>query len=193
VTNAGLETAVGQYVLDKSVSTFTVRAFATGMLASMGHNPTIAIRDFTGEASFDLAAPEESSLRIEIRADSLEVTDDIKSKDREEMESVMNQKVLESAKYPTIAFEGAVASANQLSEGRFQMRLNGTLTLHGVTGRVPVTVQVACISDTLRASGEFALLQSSFGIPIVSIAAGALKLKDELKFNFDIVARKQES
>ena len=44
----------------------------------------------------------------------------------------------------------------------------------------------------VRASGEFSLLQSNYGIPPVSVAGGALKLKDELKFAFDIVARKQE-
>ncbi len=192
MTNAAPETAVGRYVLDKSASKFTVRAFATGMLASMGHNPTIAIRDFTGDASFDPADAAKASLRIQIRADSLEVTDDIKSKDRKEIESLMNQKVLESAKYPSIAFESTATSATQLSEGRFQVNLNGTLTLHGVTGRLPVTAQVTLIGDRLRASGEFALLQSNFGIPLVSVAGGALKLKDELKFAFDIVARKQE-
>ena len=35
------------------------------------------------------------------------------------------------------------------------MTLNGTLSLHGVTGTVPVTAQVALIGDMLRASGEF--------------------------------------
>jgi hypothetical protein len=44
----------------------------------------------------------------------------------------------------------------------------------------------------LRASGEFLLSQSSYGIKPVSVAGGALKLKDELKFSFEIVARKQE-
>jgi hypothetical protein len=44
----------------------------------------------------------------------------------------------------------------------------------------------------LRASGEFALKQTDYGIKLVSVAGGALKLKDELKFSFEIVARRQE-
>jgi polyisoprenoid-binding protein YceI len=178
-------------VIDKSASRFTVRAFATGMLASMGHNPTIAIRNFSGEATLDAAAPENASLHIQVRADSLEVTDDIKRSERMEMENLMNQKVLEVARYPTIGFDGTVRSANQLSEGRFQIAMDGNLSLHGTTGRVPVAVQVTLTGDVLRASGEFTLLQSSFSIKPVSVAGGALKLKDELKFAFDIVARKQ--
>jgi hypothetical protein len=35
-------------------------------------------------------------------------------------------------------------------------------------------------------------LQSDYDIPLVSVAGGTLKLKDELKFAFDIVARKQD-
>ncbi len=183
---------MGHYVLDKGTSRFTLRAFAGGMLSAMGHNPTIAIRDFSGEVNFDPAEPGKGTLRLQIRADSLEVTDDIKSADRKEMESAMKQQVLQSAQYPNITFDAAVASASQLSEGRFQVSLNGTLSLRGATGRAPVTAQVTLLGDMLRASGEFSLLQTDYGIPLVSVAGGALKLKDELKFTFDIVARKQE-
>jgi polyisoprenoid-binding protein YceI len=192
VTAAPHGVAVGQYFLDKRASRFTVRAFASGMLSALGHNPTIAIRNFAGEVSFDPSAPEQGRLRAEIQADSLEVTDDIKSKDRKEMESTMNEKVLEISKYPTITFDSKVTSAQQLSEGRFQVNLSGTLSLHGATGTVPVPTQVTLLGDTLRASGEFSILQRDFGIPLVSVAGGALKLKDELKFAFDIVARKQD-
>jgi hypothetical protein len=100
--------------------------------------------------------------------------------------------VLESAKYPTIIFESKTSSANMLSEGRYQVNLNGTLSLHGARGAVPVTAQFVLMGDMLRASGEFSLMQSNYGIPLVSVAGGALKVKDELKFKFDIVARKQD-
>ena len=186
------DTVVGHYLLDKGVSRFTVRAFSGGLLSALGHNPTIAIRDFSGEANFDPAAPELASLRLQIRADSLEVIDEIKSKDRKEMESTMRQQVLECSKYPAIVFESAGISANRIGEGRYGVTINGNLSLHGVTRRLPVTAQVTLIGEMLRGSGEFAILQSNFGIPLVTVAGGALKLKDELKFSFDIVGRKQD-
>ena len=37
------------------------------------------------------------------------------------------------------------------------------------------------LGNMLRASGEFSLNQTDFGIKLVSVAGGALKLKDELK------------
>ena len=48
------------------------------------------------------------------------------------------------------------------------------------------------MGDTLRANGEFALRQSDYRIKLASVAGGALKLKDELKFTFDIVARRKQ-
>ena len=182
---------MGHYLLDKGASRFTVRAFASGMLSALGHNPTIAIRDFTGEVNLDPAAPGQASLRLQIRADSLEVIDEIKSRDRKEIESTMNQKVLESSNYPAVTFEGTATSADQLGEGRYRVSMSGNLSLRGVTRNLPLTAQATLAGDMLRAYGEFSILQSNYGIPPVIVAGGALKLKDELKFTFDIVARKQ--
>jgi len=169
-----------------------VRAFSGGVLSVMGHNPTIAIRSYSGEVDFDPDHLELASLHLRIRADSLEVTDDIKSKDRKEMESTMNEKVLESSKYPEIVFEGTATSGESLGEGRYRIKMNGNLSLHGVTRSLPIVAQVAKNGDMLRAYGEFSINQSDHGIPLVSVAGGALKIKDELKFAFDMVARKPE-
>ena len=46
---AATDTAI-RYRIDIAMSRFTVRAFATGLFSSMGHNPTLAIRDYTGES-----------------------------------------------------------------------------------------------------------------------------------------------
>jgi len=179
------------YLIDKSSSRFTVRAFATGMLSSFGHSPTFAIRNFEGEIQFSPEDLSTASLRVMARADSLEVMDDIKSKDRQEMESTMNQSVLESAKFPEIAYATMSASVTTLGEGRYQANLNGNLSLHGVTRPTAIPAQVTLMNDLLRAGGEFSLLQTNFGIALVSVAGGTLKLKDELKVVFDIVARQQ--
>jgi hypothetical protein len=45
--------------------------------------------------------------------------------------------------------------------------------------------------DTLRAYGEFTLLQSDYSIKIASIAGATLKLQDELKFAFYVIGRKK--
>jgi len=65
------------------------------------------------------------------------------------------------------------------------------LTLHGVTRPLEIPAQVLLANGTLQASGDFSLLQSDFDIPLVSVAGGTLKVKDELKLSFNIVARQQ--
>ena len=74
----------------------------------------------------------------------------------------------------------------------YSATLDGELTLHGVTRNQPITARVAMLGSMLRASGDFSLDQTNYNIKLVSVAGGALKLKDELKFSFEIVARKQE-
>jgi hypothetical protein len=44
--------------------------------------------------------------------------------------------------------------------------------------------------DSLRATGDFAFRQTDYDITLVSTAAGTIRVKDELKCKFDIVARK---
>jgi hypothetical protein len=42
------------------------------------------------------------------------------------------------------------------------------------------------------AHGSFALLQSDYGLKIASVAGGSLTLKDELKFSYFILGRRQD-
>ena len=45
------------------------------------------------------------------------------------------------------------------------------------------------MGDRITANGQSAMRQSNYGIKPVSIAGGALKLKDEIDLSFDIVER----
>ena len=168
-----------------------MRVFATGFLASFGHSPTLAVRDFSGEARFSPDAPDQAGLLLKIRADSLSVTDDMSDKDRRELERTMNQQVLESSRYPEIVFESAKTSVNRTGDDQYFVNVVGSLSLHGVTNSQSVAAQIALTGDLLRAHGEFPVLQSAYGIKPVSVAGGGLKVKDEIKCAFDIVARKK--
>ncbi len=184
-------TALAHYILDVKASRFTVQAFATGMLSAMGHSPTIAIRDFSGEVDFNPETLQASGFRISIKTASLSVQDDISDKDRREIERMMNDQVLETAKYPDILYQAPSIAITRLGDALFSAALDGTLTLHGVISKQPVTARIAVFGTTLRASGEFMLSQAAYQIKPVSVAGGALKLKDEVKFSFEMVAREQ--
>jgi polyisoprenoid-binding protein YceI len=181
---------VPDYLIDAGVSRFTVRAFAGGLLSGLGHNPVVAIRGFNGEARWDPAAPIQASLRMVVLAASLAVQNDVSDKDRREMERGMQDEVLEIGRYPEIVFESTGVSAVQ-GDGPVRVKIDGNLTLHGVTRPQSLPAQLAPMGDTLRASGEFALRQTDFRIKLASVAGGTLKIKNELKFTFDIVARRK--
>jgi polyisoprenoid-binding protein YceI len=186
------ETGTDRYVIDGRSSRFTVRAFAAGLLSAMGHSPTIGIRDFNGEMTFNPDRLEAGSLKITVQSSSLSVQDDISTKDLREMERLMNQEVLETAKFPEILYEASSVSATKMADALYSAALKGQLTLHGISRSQPINVRVALLGSMLRASGDFSLSQTDYDIKLISVAGGALKLKDELKFSFEIVARRQE-
>jgi polyisoprenoid-binding protein YceI len=184
------ETSAVHYTIDPASSRFTVRAFAAGLLSGFGHNPVIAIRDFSGEVKF---APDNlagSSVGMTIQAGSFEVQNDVSEKDLREITRTMNDQVLEVKRFPEIAFESRQVSGMQLSESLYVAKIEGDLFLHGVTRPQTVSANMAPGDDKLRAYGEFSIKQSDFKIRLVSVAGGALKVKDELKLAFDIIAKK---
>jgi polyisoprenoid-binding protein YceI len=143
-----------RYLIDAKGSTFSVRAFATGMLSAFGHSPTIAIPDLQGEIQFASDTPENASLRIVIQAASLVVTDDISAKDRQEIEGRMHDEVLDTDGFPEIIYECSRASSIQtIGEGLYLVALNGELALHGVTHNQPVSARATVKGDIVRAAG----------------------------------------
>lgn len=189
-----VEARAPSYVVDAAKSRFQVRVTASGMLSAFGHNPVIAIRNFTGEAWVRAETPDRSSLRLEIDATSLAVTSQASDKDRKEIEHLMREEVLETARYPEIKFESSGIQASTISEGMYGIKILGKLTLHGVERDVLIPCNVTVSEDSLRAYGDFSVRQTDYGIRLVSVAGGVLKVKDELKFTFDIVAdRRREA
>jgi polyisoprenoid-binding protein YceI len=172
-------------------SAFTARAFATGLFGAFGHNPTIAIPDFEGEAVLDPDAVDESSLRIVIHSASLHTTNDIPEKDREEVNRKMHKEVLESGYFSQIVYECPDVAATKIGEGQYWMVLSGKLTLHGVTRAQPVSARVSVNGDGLRATGDLSIRQSDYQIRPVSAGGGTIRLKDEVRLSFEISARKQ--
>lgn len=175
--------------IESGRSRFTVKAFASGILSSFGHDPAFSVRHLSGEIGFVPGEPERASLRLVIQPGSLEVTNDVNSKDRMEIERTMREEVLEVAKYPEIVFESSSVSGTKVFENQYRVSIEGKLTMHGVTRNETLEAQVTINGDQLRAYGDFSLRQTDYNIKLVSVAGGTMKIKDELKCSFDISAR----
>lgn len=180
------------YLTDTRASQFTVQAFASGLISVVAHSPKIAIRDWAAEAHFIPGSLGEASLKVRAKASSLEVLDELRDSDFRQLQNVMHKEVLESARYPEFAFESSDIGVDKLKDDLFRVNITGKLTLHGVTNPQSFFAQVAFSETTLRAYGEFTVLQTDYGLSIASIAGGTLKLQDQLKCSFYVVGRKQE-
>lgn len=179
-----------RYRLDASQSKFIARAFAGGPLWFKGHDHFVAARDFSGEAQLTAGASGGASLSMTVRAESLVETRDVFT---EQQKQIINKElreiVLESAKYPEITFKSTEITGN-LSGGQFDAKVGGDLTLHGVTRHITIPARVSLSGDTLRAQGEFTINRDDFRIKATSAFHGLVRVRDRIKFTFDIVARR---
>lgn len=180
-----------RYEIDPSASRFRVQAFATGLLSAFGHNPTIAIRDYQGSIEFVPDTFEKAYVKLTIQTHRMEVLDEMKRDDRQKLEQEMYGNVLDVDRYPTTMFESQDVSVQKLDTDLLQARVKGELSFHGVTRTEVIEARAASMGSTLRVSGDFNLRQSDYGIKPVSFAGGALRLKDELKFKFELITRLQ--
>jgi polyisoprenoid-binding protein YceI len=181
-----------KFAIDKTASRFTVQAFATGLLSAFGHNPTIAIRDYDSQIQFTPDTVDNASVRVTVRTNGMDVVDEMKNDDRKKLEQAMYDQVLEATRFPTAVFESKQIAIQKQSPEQWLAHINGELSFHGVTQSLSIDARVNNMGTMLRAAGEFPLRQSDYGIKPVSFAGGALKLKDELKFGFELVLRQQE-
>lgn len=167
-----------------------MQAFASGLISAVAHSPKIAIRSWSGSASFAPGTLAGARLRVVIRTSSLEVLDEMRDSDRQNLQRVMYEEVLETGRYPEVVFESTHINAENLREALYRVNVEGRLALHGQTNLQALVCQVAFGVDSLRAHGQFTLLQTDYGIRVASIAGGSLKLQNELKFTFYVVGRK---
>jgi polyisoprenoid-binding protein YceI len=180
-----------RYRIDAGQSRFAVQGSADGLLSMFGHDPVIAIRGFGGDVRFVPGTLESGSLLMLVQADSLAVVNKVSEKDRREMERGMREDVLETARFPEIVYMSTSVSVNRTGEDRYQVRIVGNLSLHGITREHAIDAQLMVKGSSLRARGEFSLRQTDYRIKPVSAVGGTLKMKDELRFSFDIAAEKQ--
>ena len=181
---------LARYRIDASNSTFMVHANRTGLLWFKGHSHRIAVRDFSGEASLTLDVVNPASLQMSVRAASLEETDPVFT---QQQKAIINKElkeiVLEPDKYPEIAFQSTDVKGGFV-DGKIKVVIGGNLILHGVTKRIEIPATVTLSGDSLRAQGEFDIDRDDFGVRATSAFHGMIRVKNNIKFVFDIIAER---
>jgi polyisoprenoid-binding protein YceI len=177
-----------RFRFDPARSRFTVQAFAAGFLSFLGHSPTFAVRGFGGTVDFEGGRVSGMRMAVTVRADALELVDQVRDADRAEIEGTMRQTVLETEAYPEIAYRAAEVSADTLARGQYHLRIAGRLSLHGVTRPHPLEADLTVFDDGICLHGGSPLRLSDHAIRPVTALAGAIQLKDVLRVSFDVAA-----
>jgi YceI-like domain len=166
--------------IDVERSTLTVLVYKSGVFSAFADDHVIRAPIASGSVSAD--APR--GVDISVRSGTLTVLDPkLASGKRAEIQTrMLGPEVLDSAKFPEIVF----ASTSIEPAGADRWTVTGRLTIHGVTR--PTTLSV--VQKDGRYRGTLVLKQRDFGIEPISIVGGTVKVKDELKIEFDIVTQR---
>src|SRR5262245_10158199 len=179
------------YTIVPSESSFWVFVGKAGLFSGLAHDHEIGVKQFSGKVILPQSGAAGGSLSLDIDARSLIVLDKKPSEeDKKKISSSMHTEVLESAKYEKISFKSvSVSDLKQTGENAYSFTLNGDLSLHGVTKRIAVPVNLTVAPQQLRAAGKYTLRQTDYGIKPYSAAGGTVKVKNDIVVNFNILAK----
>jgi hypothetical protein len=163
--------------IDPKRSTVTVHVFKSGLFRAFADNHVIEAP--VAEGSLDDS--DTPNVHIAIAVQDMRVLDPgLSPNERQDVQArMLGPEVLDGDRFPQIRFRSATIQRGD--EGRWSVR--GDLDLHGQIH--PVAVNVVREQDHYKGSTSFK--QSEFGITPISIAGGTVKVKDEIKIDFDVV------
>lgn len=186
-----LSVAGNRYRLDSSQSKFIARAMAGGLLWFKGHDHLVAVREFSGEAQLTPDQINPASLEIDAKAASMVETSSVFSDQQKQIiDKELREIVLQPDQYPDITFRSTQVSGQKAADGRYDLKITGNLTLHGVTKQITIPTKVTITGNDLRAIGEFSIDRSDFKVKATSALHGLVRVRDKIKFNFDIVGHR---
>jgi polyisoprenoid-binding protein YceI len=162
--------------VDGPHSTMTVHVYKSGFLSAFGHNHEIQATIQSGQVK-ESGSP---SVELHLDARKLRVLDpEASDSTRAQIqETMIGTQVLDADHFPEIRFQST--GVEPKTPDRWIVR--GNLKLHGKDH--PISFEVTLKDDRYR--GSAMLKQTDFGITPVTVAGGTVKVKDEVKVEFDI-------
>jgi len=162
--------------IDSAHSSLKVRVLKSGFFSAFAHNHEIEALIESGEVT------EAGNPSVELRVDArkMSVLDpEASAGTRGQIQKTMlGPQVLDTEHFPEIHFRSTEIEA----KGTDHWVVHGALDLHGQSH--PVTVDVSLKNGVYR--GTAALKQTEFGIKPVTVVGGTVKVKDEVRVEFEI-------
>ena len=179
---AAQDRAIPDKSIDVERSTITIHVGKAGLLSAAGHDHWV-------NAPISSGTINESAPRVEftVQTAKMRVKPDPKvdAKTEAQIQKDLEEMTLETQKYPGIRFQSTHIEKTT-DEGRDEWRVDGTLSLHGVSK--PVRVSVKREGDAYAT--RTVLKQTDFGIKPISVGGGTIKVKNEIEIEFQIYTRR---
>ena len=180
--------ATTRYRLDASRSKFIAHALRGGLLWFKGHEHLVAARDLSGEAEFTPGSINPASLLLIVKSDSMAETNPVFTDQQKQIiDKELREIVLLPAQHPEITFKSTDVRGQWTGANEFDLKISGDLTLLGVTHRIEIPTHVSVAGNELQARGEFSIDRSDFGVKATSAFHGLVRVRNKIKFTFDIV------
>lgn len=164
--------------IDTMRSTITIHVGKSGLFSAAAHDHTISAPVASGTI-VQSGAPH-VEFAVETAKMTVQPDPKVDAKTQASIQKDMEEMTLETAKFPTISFR----SSHIEKLGDAQWKVDGDLSLHGVTKPVSLTVK----QDGDAYTGHTVLKQTDFGIKPISIGGGMIKVKNEVTLDFRIFA-----
>ena len=167
--------------IDTGRSTITIHVGKSGLFSAAAHDHTIDAPIASGSIR-ESGAPH---IEFTVEAAKMTVRPDPKvdAKTQATIQTDMENMVLEPKKFREVVFRSS--RVEKVADG--QWKVEGDLTLHGVTKSVSLMVRQTGESY----STHTVIKQTDFGIKPISIGGGMIKVKNEVEIDFQIFPGKQ--
>ena len=165
--------------IDVERSTISIHVSKAGLFSAAGHDHWVNAPIASGVVQESPVPHVEFTVetaKMNVKADPK-----VDAKTQAVIQKDMEQMTLETGKFPQITFR----STHVDKLGDAQWKVEGDLSLHGVTKPVRLTVTRTADSYTART----VLKQTDFGIKPISVGGGMVKVKNELELDFQIFLR----
>lgn len=176
------EMAFSQVKLTAKSSSVTVSGNSTMHEWSMKATKVSVNGDF---AIVDGSLKKINSAAVKIEAKSL------KSHQDSDLMDERTYKTIKADKFPLITFEYLNTVSNTVSGNSGTIKVNGNLTIAGVTKPVDLILSVTTLANgDLQIKGTEKILLTNHGIKPPSFMAGAIKVADQISIAFDVILKK---
>ena len=167
-------------------------ASRSGLFWFKGHGHHLAASEFTGEVQLTPDTITPASLHLVVKAASLHETGaDFTEPQKQIINKELKEIVFHPDQYPDIVFQSTnVTATKQSAAGSYEVKIDGDLTLHGVTKRISIPATVTVDGDKLRAVGKFSIDRNDYNVKATSAFHGLVRVDNDVHFEFDIVGRR---